>query len=260
MKKLSEVCKIVGVTRRTLQEYDKVGLLKPTDTTEAGYWLYDDAAIQNLILIQIFVEVGYERKTIKALLESPTLDMLDEFDHLIDTLKKKRKRIDGMINTIKNLKLTAKLPESTLRAMGNIDVTRICRDKSFASYLEDSITNSTEYTEADSAEAELYMPFWYNIAAIGCLMGMPEDSAQVQAAVEQSYKDMIEMAKEDEDDSDKELTETELAEAFMEGMQEMLNAPELLQMVELQCGEGAAAYIIRAIQVFSDNKKSVDDQ
>lgn len=257
MKRLSEVCKIVGVTRRTLQEYDKVGLLKPTSTTEAGYWLYDDAAIQKLILIQIFVEVGYERKTIKALLESPTLDMLQEFDRLIDTLEKKRKRIDGMINTIKTLKLTAKLPESTLRAMGNMDVTRIYRDKSFASYLEDSITNAAEYTEADSAEAELYMPFWYNLVAIGCLMGRPEDSAQVQAAVEQSYRDMIEMAKEDENDSDEDLTDAELAEAFWEGIHEMVNDPELLQMVELQCGEGAAAYIIRAVQVFRDSKKII---
>ena len=58
MKKLSEVCKIVGVTRRTLQEYDKIGLLKPTSKTESGYWLYDDTAIQTLILIQIFVEGG----------------------------------------------------------------------------------------------------------------------------------------------------------------------------------------------------------
>lgn len=257
MKRLSEVCKIVGVTRRTLQEYDKVGLLKPTSTTEGGYWLYDDAAIQKLLLIQIFVEVGYERKTIKALLESPTLDMLEEFERLIDTLEKKRKRIDGMINTIKNLKLTAKLPESTLRAMGNMDVTRIYKDKSFASYLEESIVNAAEYTEADSAEAELYMPFWYNIVAIGCFMGMPEDSAQVQTAVEQSYKDMIEMAKEDEDDSDEDLTDAELAEAFLEGIQEMVNDPELLQVVELQCGEGAAEYIIRAVQVFCDSKKLI---
>ena len=257
MKRLSEVCKIVGVTRRTLQEYDKVGLLKPTSTTEGGYWLYDDAAIQKLLLIQIFVEVGYERKTIKALLESPTLDMLEEFERLIDTLEKKRKRIDGMINTIKNLKLTAKLPESTLRAMGNMDVTRIYKDKSFASYLEESIVNAAEYTEADSAEAELYMPFWYNLVAIGCFMGMPEDSAQVQTAVEQSYKDMIEMAKEDEDDSDEDLTDAELAEAFLEGIQEMVNDPELLQVIELQCGEGAAEYIIRAVQVFCDSKKLI---
>lgn len=257
MRKLSEVCKMVGVTRRTLQEYDKVGLLKPTSTTDSGYWLYDNAAIQKLILIRIFVEVGYERKAIKALLESPTLDMIEEFDNLIANLEKKRKRIDGMINTIKNMKLTAKLPESTLRAMGNLDVTRIYKDRSFSSYLEESIANSAEYTEADSAEVELYMPFWYNIIAIGCLMGMPEDADLVQAAVQQAYKDMIELAEEDEDASDEDVTEAELAEAFLEGIQDMVNDLELQQMVELQCGEGAVAYIVRAVQVFSDRKKNV---
>ncbi|MBQ9592837.1 MAG: MerR family transcriptional regulator, partial [Lachnospiraceae bacterium] len=194
MKKLSEACKIVGVTRRTLQEYDRIGLLKPTSITEAGYWLYDDVAIKKLILIRIFVEADYERKAIKALLESPTLDMLKEYDRLIDTLEKKRKRVDGMINTIKTLKIIAKLPESTLRAMGNIDVSRIYKDKSFASHLEDCIANASEYTEAESAEVELYLPFLYNLIAIGCLMGIPEDSPQVQATVEQSYGDMIEMA------------------------------------------------------------------
>ncbi len=262
MKTLSEVCKIVGVTRRTLQEYDKVGLLKPTSTTNAGYWLYDNAAIQKLIWIQIFVEVGYERKAIKALLESPALNMLEEFDHMIDNLEKKRKRIDGMINTIKPLKLIAKLPEITLRAMGNLDVTRIYKDKSFASYLEDSIARTAEYTEADSAEVDFCMPFYYNIIAIGCLMGMPEDSEPVQAAVEQAYKYLIEMAKEDEEDSDEDVPEAELAEAFLEGIQCMVNEgiandPELLQMFELQCGKGATSYIIRAVQVFSDKKKTV---
>lgn len=255
MKKLSEVCKIVGVTRRTLQEYDKVGLLQPTSRTESGYWLYDDAAIQKLILIQIFVEGGYERKAIKAFLESPSLDMFAEFDHLIDTLEKKRKRINGMINSIRNMKLTAKLPKSTLRAMGNLDVTRMYKEKSFASYFMDSIASSAEYTEVDHAEAERYMPFWYNLIAIGCYMGMPEDSVQVQTAVEVAYKNMIEMATEDEDNSDENLTEAELAEAFFEGMQNMVNNPDILQMVELQCGDGAAAYIIRAIQVFSNRNK-----
>ena len=56
MKRLSEVCKEVGVTRRALQGYNEIGLLKPTSTTEAGYWLYDDDAIKKLKLIQIFVE------------------------------------------------------------------------------------------------------------------------------------------------------------------------------------------------------------
>jgi len=256
MKKLSEVCKIVGVTRRTLQEYDKVELLKPTGKTESGYWLYDDVAIQKLILIQIFVEVGYERKTIKNLLESPTLDMLEEFDHLIDNLEKKRKRIDGMINTIKNLKLTAKLPESTLRAMESVDATRIYKDKSFASYLEDSIVRSAEYSEIDRTEAELFIPFWYNIIAIGLLIGMPEDAEQVQVAVEQVFKDMIDIVKKDDDNCNVNQIETELIEGFLEGIQDIMNEPDILQMVELQCGDGAVEYIIRAVKVFVNSKKN----
>lgn len=260
MKKLSEVCKIVGVTRRTLQEYNKVELLKPTKITEAGYWLYNDYAIQKLFLIKVFVEAGYERKTIKTLLEPPTLDMLDELDRLISTLEEERKRINGMINTIKNLELTLKLSESTLRAMGNIDVTRIYQDKSFTSYLEDSIANSAEYTDTDCAEMELYMPALYNILAIGCLMGVPEDSAQVQAAVEQSYRDIIKIAKEGEDESDEELAETELADFFTEYTQEMMNDPEFQHIVEFQCGKGATEYIIRATQVFCDGKKDVGYQ
>jgi len=70
-----------------------------------------------------------------------------------------------------------------------------------------------------------------------------------------AYKNMIEMAAEEDDNPDENLTEAELAEAFYEGMQDMVNNPELSQMVELQCGSGATEYIIRTIQVFSDRKK-----
>jgi DNA-binding transcriptional MerR regulator len=125
VKKLSEVCKIVGVTRRTLQEYDKVGLLHPSDKTEAGYWLYDENAIKQLIAIQVFIECGYERKKIKSILEMPSLDLLSEFDKLITALEEKRKRIDGMINTVKTLQITAKLPLSTLLAIQRMDVGNI---------------------------------------------------------------------------------------------------------------------------------------
>ena len=116
--------------------------------------------------------------------------------------------------------------------------------------------HAAEYTETDSIESELYIPFWYNIIAIGCLKELPEDSAQVQSAVEQVYKDMIDMVEDDINDGSGEyLTEAEFAEAFSEGISDMINDPELLKMVELQCGNGAAEYIIRAVQVFSNTRK-----
>lgn len=254
MKKLSEVCKIVGVTRRTLQEYDKIGLLKPTSKTESGYWLYDDRAIQALFAIQVFVECGYKRKAIKSLFASNTLDVIDELDHLIETLEEKRKRIDGMINTIRILEIVMKLPESTLLAIGNFCLNRFYKDKSFSSCLEDSIVQSAEYSEADNEETQLYMPFVYNLIAIGCFLGTPADEKEVQITVEQAYKSMMKIVMAEKDDSDEELTDEKLAEASLERIQDVLSNPELKQMIDHQFGNGATEYIVRAVQLFSSKK------
>lgn len=104
-KRLSEVCKIVGVTRRTLQEYDKIGLVSPTSKTDSGYWLYDEDTIVTLMIIQIFVEAGYERKEIKDIICSSSFDLISELDNAIERLKDRKKRIEGMINSINVMKM-----------------------------------------------------------------------------------------------------------------------------------------------------------
>ena len=50
MKTVKEVSRITGVSVRTLHHYDAIGLLKPTAVTEAGYRLYDDAALERCSL------------------------------------------------------------------------------------------------------------------------------------------------------------------------------------------------------------------
>ena len=42
MMTVNEVSKLTGVSIRTLQYYDAIGLLKPIQYTESGYRLYDD--------------------------------------------------------------------------------------------------------------------------------------------------------------------------------------------------------------------------
>lgn len=42
MKTISQVAKLTGVSVRTLQYYDEIGLLKPNDLTSAGYRLYNE--------------------------------------------------------------------------------------------------------------------------------------------------------------------------------------------------------------------------
>lgn len=93
----------MGVTRRTLQEYDKMGLLSPTARNEAGHWMYDDAAIQTLMRIRILVEAGYKRKQIKEFLHMPASEMEREMDQVVEVLEERRKRLDEYLDYVKEL-------------------------------------------------------------------------------------------------------------------------------------------------------------
>ena len=53
MRTVKEVSKLTGVSVRTLHHYDAIGLLKPTAVTQAGYRLYDDAALGRLQTVRV---------------------------------------------------------------------------------------------------------------------------------------------------------------------------------------------------------------
>ena len=64
MKTVKEVSKLTGVSVRALHRYDAIGLLKPTRVTEAGYRLYDDAALGRLQAILLLRELQFPLKEI----------------------------------------------------------------------------------------------------------------------------------------------------------------------------------------------------
>ena len=74
MRTVNEVSKLSGVSIRTLQYSDKIGLLHPTDHTEAGYRLYDDTALAKLQQILLFKELEFPLSEIKRILECADYD------------------------------------------------------------------------------------------------------------------------------------------------------------------------------------------
>ena len=68
MMTVNEVSKFTGVSIRTLQYYDKIGLLHPVKYTESGYRLYDDTALEKLQQILLFRELEFPLKDIKAII------------------------------------------------------------------------------------------------------------------------------------------------------------------------------------------------
>ena len=59
MQTVNEVSKLTGVSVRTLHYYDTIDLLKPAKITEAGYRLYDNAALKRLQNILLFRELKF---------------------------------------------------------------------------------------------------------------------------------------------------------------------------------------------------------
>ena len=74
MMTVKQICRLTGISVRTLHHYDAIGLLKPTKVTEAGYRLYDDAALERLYMILVFRELDLSLAEIANILNAPDYD------------------------------------------------------------------------------------------------------------------------------------------------------------------------------------------
>ena len=98
MRTVKEVSRIAGVSVRTLHHYDAIGLLKPAKVTDAGYRLYDDAALGRLQNILLFRELRFSLKEIKAILDSPDFDPAAALEQQIRLLELQRQHIGDLID------------------------------------------------------------------------------------------------------------------------------------------------------------------
>ncbi len=103
MKTVSQVTKLTGVSARTLQYYDEIGLLKPSELTSAGYRLYDDNALQQLQQILFFKELGFKLAEISEFINQPDFDKITAYKKQKELLLLKRNRTDRLIQLLSRL-------------------------------------------------------------------------------------------------------------------------------------------------------------
>ena len=56
--KIGELAKATGLTVRTLHHYDQIGLLTPSERTQAGYRLYGERDVERLYEIRALRDLG----------------------------------------------------------------------------------------------------------------------------------------------------------------------------------------------------------
>ena len=103
MKTVKEIAKLTGISARTLHYYDEIGLLKPTQKSEAGYRLYDEKALETLQQILFFREFDIPLKDIKTVIQNPSFDRNQILQMQRKMLVAKKERIERLIASIDDI-------------------------------------------------------------------------------------------------------------------------------------------------------------
>ena len=106
MNTVTEVSRLTGVSVRTLHHYDSIGLLKPSRITEAGYRLYDNAALHRLQVILLLRELEFPLKQIQQILDAPSFDPVAAMGQQIKLLELKRSHLDNLIAHARQIQQT----------------------------------------------------------------------------------------------------------------------------------------------------------
>ena len=103
MMTVKQVANLTGVSVRTLQFYDEIGLLKPAGLTEAGYRLYDENTLETLQQILFFKELDFTLKEVKTIMENPQFNKAAVFKKQRELIQLKRDRLNGMLELLDKL-------------------------------------------------------------------------------------------------------------------------------------------------------------
>lgn len=179
-----EVSKLTGVSVRTLQYYDKIGLLHPAKYTDSGYRLYDDAALVKLQQILLFRELEFPLKDIKLIMDSPDFDYRKALEQQIDLLTLKKEHLENLLNLARGIKAIG---------VNKVDFTAFDTSKidEYAEKAKASWGNTPEYHEFEEKskhrtvqENQILSTQMMSIfAEFGTMRDLPPDAERVQSQV-----------------------------------------------------------------------------
>lgn len=100
---LREICDSLGVSRRAVQGYEKVGLVKPTGKNERGHLLYDEQTRERIREIRLFQQIGFTRKEIATIIDAPSEIRREALERQLVRLKKKKEDVEVLIQEVYQL-------------------------------------------------------------------------------------------------------------------------------------------------------------
>lgn len=105
-KTIGEVEQITGIPKRELKYYMEQGIMRPSQKSESGYWLYSDEDIRRARLASLCRELGFPIQAIRAVLADPALHWPEELERQILRLTDRRDRAAAQLVLAESLRHT----------------------------------------------------------------------------------------------------------------------------------------------------------
>lgn len=93
---IGEVAERVGLSLRTVRHYEQVGLLPPAERSPGGFRLYDDAAVQRLLVIKRMKPLEFTLEEMREL-----LNHIDEL--ATDPVLQRRREVEAVLASYQTL-------------------------------------------------------------------------------------------------------------------------------------------------------------
>lgn len=68
---MREVCAALSISRRTIQGYEKAGLVSPTGKNKYGYLLYDQKVQERIQTLRFYQQLGFSIWEIQTIADAP---------------------------------------------------------------------------------------------------------------------------------------------------------------------------------------------
>jgi len=110
-KTIGEVENLTGIPKRELKYFIEQKIMRPSQRTESGYWLYGDEDIQKAQLAALCRELDFPVRIIRTILADPSRHWQKELERQIIRLTDKRERAESQLARAKSLRLNWEMEE-----------------------------------------------------------------------------------------------------------------------------------------------------
>ena len=98
--KIGELARATGLTVRTLHHYDEIGLLVPSERTQAGYRLYGEQDVRRLYEIRALRDLGIPLSEIPDALDGDVRDTIARHLERVDRDLERQRRLRSLLKRI----------------------------------------------------------------------------------------------------------------------------------------------------------------